>query len=268
MTHPLRLGKLEALMLDIDGVLLTDGEPISGAVRSTHALLELGIDLRFVTNTTAVPRARLLARLRDLGFPVSPHTLFTVAALARRMFEREHRTRYRLLGPPGLEADLGDGRIELHDPSTPDWVVMGLHPPVFQHDSLNIGLRDLLRGARLVALHANRVWRTRRGMELGLGAYVRALEYASRTEAKVMGKPSRAFFQEVIDDLNLPLESVAMVGDDTESDVAGALNAGIHGIQVKTGKYTDRSLALSGTKPSLVVEDINDLATRLEAARH
>ncbi len=267
MDNGLTLPRIRALMLDIDGVLLEDGEPIPGAAESVRALLGLGLEIRFVTNTTAMTRRRLLERLERLGFPVTGDRLFTVAALARRLFDRAGKSRYRLLGPPELVEDLGQGHVALDDPSSPDWVVMGLHIPAFQHETLNIGLRDLLNGATLVALHANRVWRTRRGMEVGLGAYVRALEYAARTEAVVMGKPSRAFFEEVLHDLALPPDQVAMVGDDSESDVGGAQAAGIHGIQVRTGKFSPRSLALAGVTPDLTVDDINDLARRFLSER-
>jgi len=41
----------------------------------------------------------------------------------------------------------------------------------------------------------------------------------------------------VLSGLELPPEAVAMVGDDIETDVGGALNASLTAILVRTGKY-------------------------------
>ena len=63
-----------------------------------------------------------------------------------------------------------------------------------------------------------------------------ALEYAAEMEAVVLGALVRV----------LPgggqqpqpaAQDVAMVGDDAEMDVCGALAAGLHGVLVRTGKY-------------------------------
>ena len=51
------------------------------------------------------------------------------------------------------------------------------------------------------------------------------------------GKPARAFFDQAVDSLGLPADRVMMIGDDAASDVQGALDAGLQGCLVKTGKY-------------------------------
>ncbi len=64
-----------------------------------------------------------------------------------------------------------------------------------------------------------------------------ALEYASGKTATVVGKPEPAFSKAGLRDLGLEAKDVAVVGDDSESDVAGAQKAGLLGVQVKIGKY-------------------------------
>ena len=61
---------LGALLLDLDGVLYVEDEPIAGAPRGGRALRAAGLALRFVTNTTARSRARTLEKLGRLGFAV------------------------------------------------------------------------------------------------------------------------------------------------------------------------------------------------------
>ncbi|WP_370519442.1 HAD hydrolase-like protein [Alcanivorax sp. DP30] len=68
---------------------------------------------------------------------------------------------------------------------------------------------------------------------------MRALEYASSQTAIITGKPSRAFFAQVLDNLGTGAEATLMVGDDVHGDVEGALNSGMQACLVKTGKYRE-----------------------------
>lgn len=63
------------------------------------------------------------------------------------------------------------------------------------------------------------------------------LQYSSQVKAEVVGKPSKAFFTLAAKRIGVPLSDVVMIGDDVDSDVGGALNAGTQAILVKTGKY-------------------------------
>ena len=89
------------------------------------------------------------------------------------------------------------------------------------------------------------------------GAFVRALEYASGTEALVLGKPARGFFEAAAASMGCALADVAMVGDDAEADVAGALAAGAGlGVLVRTGKYRDGDERRFRPGPSAVAADL------------
>jgi ribonucleotide monophosphatase NagD (HAD superfamily) len=55
----------------------------------------------------------------------------------------------------------------------------------------------------------------------------------------------------------------AMVGDDVEADVGGAIDAGLAGILVRTGKYRDDLVRESGIEPTAVVDSIADVPTLL-----
>jgi ribonucleotide monophosphatase NagD (HAD superfamily) len=62
------VGEVRALLLDLDGVLYVEDEPVPGAREAVGVLRERGLTLRFVTNTTARARRRILDRLDRLGF--------------------------------------------------------------------------------------------------------------------------------------------------------------------------------------------------------
>lgn len=114
-------------------------------------------------------------------------------------------------------------------------------------------------GAELVALQKNRFWLTADGLSLDVGAFVAALEYATRRDAYVVGKPARAFFILPLDNLGVDADAAVMVGDDIESDIGGALDAGLRAVLVRTGKYRPDVAAASGIEPTAVVASIADV---------
>ena len=100
---------------------------------------------------------------------------------------------------------------------------------------------------------------------LDAGAFVAALEYASGRTATVIGKPSPAYFEAAVAALEPPPSTVFMVGDDVETDIAGAHNAGLKTVLVKTGKYPGGPLPPS-VKPTWVLDSIADLPKTLNAS--
>ena len=117
----------------------------------------------------------------------------------------------------------------------------------FTYGRLDAAFRHLVAGAELIALSKNRYWQTAGGgLSLDAGPFVAALEYASGKRSTCVGKPERAFFELALENLGLPAETVAMVGDDPELDIRGAQAAGLRGILVETGRYRPGAESPSG----------------------
>ena len=116
------------------------------------------------------------------------------------------------------------------------------------------------RGARLLALHKNRVWDNGvDGVVLDAGPFVVALEYATGRTAELVGKPALPFFDLALADLGLPAGEVMVVGDDLEADCRGGAAAGCRTALVLSGK-TERAEAESARiRPDLVLDSVADL---------
>jgi HAD superfamily hydrolase (TIGR01458 family) len=250
------LTDVRALLFDLDGVLYVEEEPIAGAVEAVERVRRAGLGLRFVTNTTAHSRDRTLDKLERFGFVLERHELVTPAALAvRRCRERGHR-RVALVMNDEVKQDFA----ELEEAGAPvDAVIIGDLGSAFGYDVLNHAFRQVMDGAELVALQKNRYWLRSDGLSLDVGPFVAAIEYATRREAHVVGKPSPAFFTGVLGDLGVAPAATAMVGDDVETDVGGALGAGLAGILVQTGKYREQAVRASGIEPTVTVASVAEV---------
>lgn len=249
------LSQIDGLLIDIDGVLTHGNEVIPGAVETLNALRAREIPLRFITNTTIYCRLSLLERLRAMGFSVKEEELFTATyAAAQYLRNQSARSYYPLLLP---DAQLEFTGIDV-DEESPEFVVIGDMGASFNFPRLNRAFRAVLNGAKLVALQKKRSWRTEDGLFLDAGPFVVALEYATDQNAVVVGKPSRPYFRMVLDDLALPPDRVAMIGDDIEIDVRGAQRMGMQGWLVKTGRFRKEHLG-KAIWPDKILDSFSDL---------
>jgi phospholysine phosphohistidine inorganic pyrophosphate phosphatase len=256
------LSALKAIVLDLDGVLYVEDEPVPGAVDAVAALREGGLGLRFATNTTSRPRRGILERLRRLGFDVEPGELVTPAALAVRHCAERGLGRVALVMNDALRDEFAE--LDAAPGGGPvDAVIVGDCGEDFDFALLNGAFRSLMEGAELIALQKNRFWLRPDGLALDVGPFVAALEYGAGVEAHVVGKPAGPFFAAILGDLGVAAEDAAMVGDDVETDVGGALAAGLAGVLVRTGKFREDRLRSSGVEPTQVVDSIADVPALL-----
>lgn len=79
----------------------------------------------------------------------------------------------------------------------------------------------------------------------------------------MVGKPAAAFFCHVLDGVGAEPATAVMVGDDIESDIGGALGAGLAGVLVRTGKYREAAVQASGIQPTATVASITDVPALL-----
>jgi HAD superfamily hydrolase (TIGR01458 family) len=245
------------LLLDIDGVLYVGDEPVLGAVAAVRRLRAAGRTLRFVTNTTSRSRAATLAKLARLGFTVAEDELVTPAALAVRVCRERGLRRVALFVQDEVEVDFAG--LDKVSGARADAVIVGDLGEAWDYAALNAAFRLVMDGADLIALQKNRFWLRADGLSLDVGPFVAALEYATGQEATVVGKPAPAFFEQALADAGAAAADAVMVGDDVESDIGGALSAGLAGILVRTGKYREDVVMASGVEPSATVDSIAEV---------
>lgn len=250
------LGGVEGLLLDLSGVVYVEDEAVPGAAEALERLRSADIPIRLVTNTTMRPRRSILERLKRLGLKADPSELLTPATLAANRCRDAGYEAVSLVVLDDLREDLEgvperDGRV--------DAVIVGDLGDRWDYEVLNRAFRQLMDGAELIALQKNRYWETAEGLSLDAGPFVAALEFASGREAEVVGKPSEAFFELALGDLGVGAERAAMVGDDVEADVGGAMDAGLAGVLVRTGKYREDLVRDTGIEPTATVDSIADV---------
>jgi HAD superfamily hydrolase (TIGR01458 family) len=257
---------MAAILLDLDGVLHVSGQPLSGASEAVSRLRAAGHRLRFVTNNTTRSRAQLAAELRELGIELADEELQTTATSAARALAGKRVLALVMAAiVPDLEGvDLvGEGAEAVLIGGADETDETGR---VFSYMNLARAFHELEAGADLYCLHKNRWWQTRHGPLLDAGAFVAGLEYAADSRAEIVGKPTAAYFEAALAELEAAPRDAIMVGDDVEADIGGAKAIGMRGVLVRTGKFRPASLEEADPQPDAVIESIAELPAWLEEA--
>ena len=198
-----------------------------------------------------------------MGFQIEENQLFTALAAAKAVVSKENGKSVTILTE---EAEKYFGELHCIDTDS-EFVVVGDAGENFNYIRMNRAFRTLTNGAKLIAAAKNRYFKDSDGeLSMDAGGFVKALEYASGAEAIVVGKPSEAFFHEAVESMGLSIDEVIMVGDDIESDIAGAQDAGLRAILVKTGKYRPADLE-GAVFPDVVIESVAKLPSLLSESQ-
>ena len=257
----------DLVILDLDGVVYLDTEPVPGAVDTVNRLHEIGKPLAYATNNAARRPEEVAAHLVQLGIPATADEIVTspqaaAALLAERL---PAGSAVLVVGTDALAAEVAGAGLKPVSSADdrPAAVVQGYGPRVGWPDLAEacVAVRG---GALWVATNADRTLPSPRGPLPGNGALVAALATAlGRGPDEVVGKPAPALFQRAAQ--RAGARRPLVVGDRLDTDIDGARRAGMDSMLVLTGVSTraDLDAAPPDRRPTYVAPDLSALLQEL-----
>lgn len=252
--------QLKAVLIDLDGVLYVGGTPIPEARETLDWLIENQIPHLFLTNTTSRPLREIRYKLKRMGFDLEESGILTPVIAANQWCMKHRIYRALMLVPEVTMEDFEIEPVALTDTASAQAVIVGDLGYDWNYKLLNQAYRVLLanKDCEFLALGMTRHWKDEEGPRLDVAPFVKALEYATDREARVLGKPSELLFRQGCDNLGAKPGNTLMIGDDIRTDVQGAQLAGLKGALVKTGKFREQDLK-QDIVPDLILESFADL---------
>jgi len=267
----LKLGRVQfdfspyaAVLLDLDGTLYHEDHVLPGAAALVRRLQHEGRKYACLTNSTTSPQ-RLQARLKMMGIEMPAANIYTAAAAAADYVLENfaHTPRVFSLATEGLQEML-EGKVEWVNAVGEDCdaVIAGAPANRFATtERQRVALYLLRAGAKLIGVCADRVYPSPRGLEFGSGAMTSMLAYASGVTPVFTGKPEAIFFYELCGKLGVEAARCILVGDNLESDIAGAAKLGMATILTLTGvsQRQDVEKVAPELRPGAIVDDLTAL---------
>ena len=261
----------DAALLDLDGTAYSGKLPIEHAATAAEEAREAGLKIGFVTNNASRTPLTVAEQLKELGFKAEPKDIMTSAmdVIAVMSEHLDEGASVYVVGGEGLRQALREAGYVLVDSADeePGAVVQGFDASV-TWTQLTEAAFALQRGAQYFATNLDATLPQERGFALGNGALVRAVSYATRKRPVAAGKPEPGIYQRAAELLDS--ENPIAVGDRLETDILGAVAAGIPALHVLTGVHDARAVicAPRGQRPSYLALDMRGLLEEHPSPKH
>ena len=261
----------DLVIFDLDGVIYLIDKPIAGAAEAVERLRQEGTAIAYATNNASRRAPDVAALLTGMGVSATPDEVLTSAGAAAAMLAERLPVGAPVLvvGAEALRAEVRDAGLtpveRLED--EPVAVVQGFGPDVGWKILAEASLA-VRGGALWMATNTDRTLPSPRGPLPGNGSLVGVLRTAlDREPDVVVGKPAPALF-ETAASLSKARKPLA-VGDRLDTDIEGAVGAGMDSLLVLTGVSGPAELlsAPPERRPTYVSADLSGLFGDASAAR-
>jgi NagD protein len=257
--------KISSWLMDMDGVLVREQQPVPGAQEFLARLRELGLPFLVLTNNSIYTRRDLVARLARTGLDVPEASIWT-SALATAQFLEDQRpagTAF-VIGESGLTTALHDVGYTLTE-RDPDYVVLG-ETRTYSFERITQAIRLVAAGSRFIATNPDNVGPTPDGPLPATGSVAALVSRATGVDPYYVGKPNPLMMRSALNAIEAHSETTAMIGDRMDTDIVAGLEAGLETILVLTGVTTPGEAERYSYRPSRIVDSVAELIDGLGGA--
>ena len=263
--------EFDCALLDLDGTAWSGDERIEHAASSVIEARTMGMASAFVTNNAMRTPQQVADKLNGMDFEATPEMVMTSAMDIAAIMAEElaEGSKVLVIGGAGLRLALEERGFVLVDSADdePAAVVQGLDKQV-NWALLSEGAFAIERGAAFYASNLDATLPVERGQALGNGSLVRAIQHATRKRPTAGGKPEPGIYRRASELVGA--RNPLAVGDRLETDIMGAVAAGVPAMHVLTGVHMARDVirAPRGQRPSYLAIDMRGLLEAHPAPKH
>lgn len=259
----MKLPYLQAMILDMDGVLWRGDEPIGDLFAIFNCLKEHNIQVALVTNNATRSADQYVEKLSRFGVTLEAWQIINSSQATALYLKNRYPQGgpVYIVGEEGLTQDLlshgffpGDQEVLA--------VVAGLDRSL-TYDKLTKATLYIRSGALFIGTNPDRSLPTPQGQAPGAGAILAALEAATDIQPIIIGKPNPEMYLEAMKRLGSNKTNTLIVGDRLETDIAGAQAIGCRSALVLTGVSTMQSAQMWHPAPDFIYNSLNDLVENL-----
>jgi 4-nitrophenyl phosphatase len=254
----------DAFLLDMDGVIYLNQEPIKDAVIFIGNLRDMSKEVLFLTNNSKFTRLEYSKRLSLMGVDAGVDEIMTSAAATADFLEENYdidgKTAF-VIGGAGLREEIARTPLRVlegDEGRRADYVIVGWDTEL-TYDKLRIASLALHSEAKFIGTNPDATFPAPEGLWPGAGSIIASLEKAAGREALVVGKPNVYMMQTALHLIGSKADRTLMIGDRLETDILGGWRVGLDTCLVLTGVSNRGDAEGFQPQPDLIVESLLEL---------
>jgi len=252
------LKQINGFIFDMEGVFFKEYQILPGGKDIIKTLKDKNIPFVFLTNLSTKTSGEIHDILMKTGIYVNKEQIITCADLVKNYLLENHKNeKVKVFGSKALKNFIYESyRVGSKDV---DIIVVGMEPSISIADLSEIR-KHISESKKVIFTNPDYYTPTNDGFNFECGVMLELFRPHLTDEPIVIGKPSNYAFDYAIKKLDVPKEYVAMIGDTYETDIKGALNAGILPIHLQTSDESYNTMTLDAYE----YKDLVELNTELQ----
>jgi HAD superfamily hydrolase (TIGR01450 family) len=227
----------KALILDLEGTLVSSGTPLPGSIELVDYMNKNNIPYCIITNTVSKTVDQMEQNIKDNGLNISKRCIINPMVVLNWFIKENGIKTYYFIGPDYLKELLIKSNVF---EKTPEYVIFC----DFEHINCNFELLNKMfqyikNGSKIITTSYSNYYISKNEYKMDTGIFVKMYETLVGEKSIIMGKPSNMIYKIALDKLKMEPKDVITVGDDVLTDISGGKEMGIKTILIKTGKYKE-----------------------------
>lgn len=244
-------------LIDLDGTMYNGEAVIDGAKDFINALNCHQIPYLFLTNNATKSQVEAASKLLNMGFDVTADHMYTSSMATAEYLQHYHMgERAFVVGTHSLKNLVADAGLTLVE-NEADVVVMGLDMNV-TYAVLGQAALEVGSGAQFIATNLDKSLPVENGFIPGNGSIVQVVINTTGKQPIVIGKPEHHILDCATRVLGLDKSSIAMVGDNYDTDIMTGINGNIDTIHVNTGVTSYAEILTKEVKPTHMINNLKE----------
>lgn len=222
----------KSLLIDLDGVLRVENQPAEYLQTFLNELENKSIAACVLSNSSISSSVQIYNFFKSHSINIKLPIITAIDAAYN--YVKQYYKKVAVYTSENV-INLFD---DVLDYKNPEAVLIGDIGNRWNYELMQKIFDYIMNGAKLIAIHKNKFWsKPKLGIQLDAGPFINALEYATSTDAILIGKPSKLYFESALQKIHKDLNSkFIMLGDDLDSDIKGAKKLNAETILIYTGK--------------------------------
>ena len=247
--HPIK-----TVICDIDGVILHNNAPLTGAPAFLHGLQEREVPFLLLTNYPSQTPADLKNRFQQAGIDVPENRFYTSTMATAAFLKRQDGRRVFVVGEGALTHALYSEGFTVTE-QNPDFVVVG-ETRAYNWEMMHRAARLVKDGARFIATNPDVAGPD---AQPACGALCAPIERITGKEPFYVGKPSPWMMRAALNAMDAHSEDSVIIGDNMRTDILAGTQAGMKTILVLSGVTSEDELHRFPYQPTHVFSNVGEI---------
>ena len=256
--------KIQALILDMDGVLWRSTQPIGDLPSIFENIKKLNLKVILATNNATKSIQQFLEKLESFGVYLEPWQIINSAQATAHYLKQEHPDGgpVFVVGESGLVDILHENGFFISD-ENPIAVVVAMDTGI-NYEKLRKATLLIRSGIPFIGANPDRTFPTPEGQVPGAGSFLAIIEAATDIQPIIIGKPNPAMYQFALERLGTKPDETLIVGDRLETDIAGSQKLGSPCALVLSGVTNEESAWAWSPAPDLIADNLTNIINELK----